>query len=151
MKMSKRIKYRYLRFVVKWRNWRFKIGDNVITGTTKITPYEEKAMRLWKVLVKDEKTKLSYNSNGVRQIEKESIFMILQPGYNNDCIMTLMDVTNDRRNLYELRIPEKHADVVTDYFDYEMERRMKKAEKNKRSLIENDIDKLLEQEENKPQ
>jgi hypothetical protein len=32
-----------------------------------------------------------------------------------------------------------------------MERRMKKAEKNKRSLIENDIDKLLEQEENKPQ
>lgn len=141
-----RLKYKIFRLIIRWRHWRQNFGDKMTPETT-ITPYEEKAMRLWKILVKDENTKLSYNTLGIRQVEKSNIFMILQPGYNNDCILTLMDVTSDRRNLYELRIPSRHAEVVTDYFDFELERRMKKAELNKRTLIETDIDKLLEQEE----
>lgn len=143
---KKTIKIKFFRLIIRWRNWRQSFGDKIVPETN-ITPYEEKAMRLWKILVKDENTKLSYNTLGIRQVEKSNIFMILQPGYNSDCILTLMDVTSDRRNLYELRIPAKYAEIVTDYFDFELERRMKKAESNKRNLIETDIDKLLEQEE----
>ena len=145
--LLRKLKYKYLRLLISWRNWRRNLSDKVMAEPSKISPYGEKAIRLWKILVKDEETKLSYNSLGVRQIEKNNIFMILQPGYNNDFIITLMDVASDRRNLYELRIPFRFAEVATDHFDYELEKRMKKAEKNKRVLIENDIDKLLEEEE----
>ena len=145
-KKLKTIKIKFFRLIIRWRNWRQNFGDKMVPETN-ITPYEEKAMRLWRILVKDENTKLSYNTLGIRQVEKGNVFMILQPGYNTDCIMTLMDCTSDRRNLYELRIPSRHAELVTDYFDFELERRMRKAELNKRNLIETDIDKLLEHEE----
>jgi hypothetical protein len=119
----------------------------MVAERSKLTAYEEKALRLWKILLKDEDTKMSYNTFGVRQIEKKNIFMKLQPGGNNDCIMTLIDITTERRSLYEIHIPQSHADVIIDYFDYELEKRMKKAEINKRIIIETDIDNLLEQEE----
>jgi hypothetical protein len=61
--------------------------------------------------------------------------------------MTIMDVNNDSRSLYEFHIPQKDSDDVCEYFDLEMEKRMRKVENNKRSIIESDIDKLLEQEE----
>lgn len=141
-----KLKYKTFRLLIRWRKWKQSFGDKMIPDS-QVTPYEEKAMKLWKILIKDENTKLSFNTLGVRQIEKSNILLILQPGYNSDSIMTLMDVTSDRRNLCELRIPSKYAEEVCDYFDYELERRMKKSENNKRAIIEKDIDILLEQEE----
>ena len=147
MNSFKKFKYKYLRLRVKWRNFRNSIDDKMVAEKSKLTPYEEKAIRLWKILLRDEDTKMSYNTYGVRQIEKNNVFMTFQSGGNNDYIMTLIDITDERRSLYELHIPLKHADVVSDHFDYELEKRMKRAETNKRAIIETDIDKLLEQEE----
>jgi hypothetical protein len=143
----KRVKYKYLRLRIKWRNWRRSVGDKMVAERSKLTPYEEKALRLWKLLLKDDETKMSFNTFGVRQIEKKNVFMKLQPGGNNDCIMTLIDITTERRSLYEIHIPISHAEIICDQFDYELERRMKKSENNKRILIETDIDNLLEEEE----
>lgn len=142
-----RLKYRWKRLRVVWRKWQRSLNNTITYEQRQITPYEEKAIRLWKILLKDEDTQMAYNTNGVRQIEKESVFMIFQPSGNNDYLMTLVDVTDQRRSLYELHIPQKHADIVCDYFDTEMEKRMRKAESNAMSIIEYDIDKLLEKEE----
>lgn len=143
----KKAKYKYLRLRVQWRNWRSSLGEKMIAEKSKLTPYEEKAIRLWKILIRDTDTKMSYNTTGVRQIEKNNVFMTLQESGNSDHIMTLIDITNDRRSLYELHIPMKHADIASDHFDYELDKRMKKVENSKRKIIETDIDKLLEQEE----
>ena len=147
MNNSTKVKYKYLRLRIKWRNWKRSFGDKMVAEKTKLTPYEEKAIRLWKILLKDEDTKMSFNTYGVRQIEKKNVFMTFQSGYNSEYIMTLIDITDERRSLYELHIPTRHADIVLDNFDYELEKRMKRAETNKRAIIETDIDKLLEQEE----
>jgi hypothetical protein len=147
MSIRYKIKYRILRGLVIWKNWRQSIDNKMEAERSKISPYEEKAIRLWKMLLKDEDTKMSYNSFGVRQIEKENIFMIFQHSGNNDYIMTLMDVNENGRSLYEFHIPPKDSDDVCEYFDLEMEKRMRKVENNKRNIIESDIDKLLEQEE----
>ena len=147
MNNSTKVKYKYLRLRIKWRNWRKSLGDKMVAEKTKLTPYEEKAIRLWKILLKDEDTKMSFNTYGVRQIEKKNVFMTFQSGYNSEYIMTLIDITDERRSLYELHIPTRHADIVLDNFDYELEKRMKRAESNKREIIETDIDKLLEHEE----
>ncbi len=144
----KKVKYKYLRLRIKWRNWRRSLGDKMIAERSKITPYEEKALRLWKLLLRDEDTKMSFNTFGVRQIEKNNVFMKLQvSGASTECIMTLIDITTERRSLYEIHIPSSYAEIISDQFDYELERRMRRAETNKRILIETDIDNLLEQEE----
>lgn len=142
-----RIKYRYKRFLVYWRQWQMSINNTMTSDKRKLTPYEEKAIRLWRLCLKDDNTQMAYNTHGVRQIEKEHLFIVFQPGGNQDYIMTIMDVNNDSRSLYEFHIPQKDSDDVCEYFDLEMEKRMRKVENNKRSIIESDIDKLLEQEE----
>ena len=145
--MKYTIKYRIKILRVYWRKWRRSIDNRMTIERTQITTYEEKAIRLWKILLKDEDTQMNYNTSGVRQIEKDNVLMMFQPAGNSEYLMTLFDVDDTRRSLYELRIPQKESEVVSDYFDTEMEKRMKKAENNKRSIIETDLDKLLEKEE----
>jgi hypothetical protein len=147
LSFKSKMRYLFLRNLVKWRNWRKTIDNKMTAERSVLSPTEEKAIRLWKILLRDEETHMSYNSLGVRQIEKENIFMIFQPGSNSGYIMTLMDVNEESRSLYELHIPPKHSDIVADNFDDELERRMKRAENNKRSIIETDIDILLRKEE----
>lgn len=145
--MKYTIKYRIKILRVYWRKWRRSIDNRMTIERKQITTYEEKAIRLWKILLKDEDTQMNYNTSGVRQIEKDNVLMMFQPAGNSEYLMTLFDVDDTRRSLYELRIPQKESEVVSDYFDTEMEKRMKKAENNKRSIIETDLDKLLEKEE----
>lgn len=142
-----RIKYRYKRALIHWRQWQMSINNTITPDKRKLTPYEEKAIRLWRLCLKDEDTQMAYNTHGVRQIEKEHLFIMFQPGGNNDHIMTIMDVNSNGRSLYEFHIPQKESDYVSECFDLEMEKRMRKVENNKRNIIETDIDKLLAQEE----
>ena len=123
------------------------INNTMTSDKRKLTAYEEKAIRLLRLCLKDEDTQMAYNTNGVRQIEKEHVFIVFQPCGNQDYIMTIMDVNDNGRSLYEFHIPPKDSDDVCEYFDLEMEKRMRKVENNKRNIIESDIDKLLEQEE----
>jgi hypothetical protein len=145
--MKYTIKHRLKRLRVYWRKWRRSIDNRMTVERKPITTYEGKAIRLWKILLKDEDTQMNYNTSGVRQIEKDNVLMMFQPAGNSEYLMTLFDVDDTRRSLYELRIPQKESEFVSDYFDTEMEKRMKKAENNKRSIIETDLDKLLEKEE----
>lgn len=145
--MKYTIKHRLKRLRVYWRKWRRSIDNRMTIERKPITTYEGKAIRLWKILLKDEDTQMNYNTSGVRQIEKDNVLMMFQPAGNSEYLMTLFDVDDTRRSLYELRIPQKESEFVSDYFDTEMEKRMKKAENNKRSIIETDLDKLLEKEE----
>ena len=90
---------------------------------------------------------MAYNSWGIRQIDKENLSIIFKPSGNTDYIMTIIDITDDRKSIYEIHIPTKNADEVCDYFDNEMDRRMREKENTKKSIIGNDLDRLLEQEE----
>jgi acyl carrier protein len=56
-----------------------------------------------------------------------------------DCVEIIMEL----EKILDIVI----TDDVCEYFDLEMEKRMRKVENNKRSIIESDIDKLLAQEE----
>ncbi len=141
------IKYRLKRLKVRWRRWRRSL-ESIKPESAKLTPYEEKGIRLWKMCLKNDDTQMAYNSYGVRQIEKDTLFITVTPHSGSDrYTMTIMDITNQRRCLYELHIDGKDANYVCELFDVEMDKRMKKVENSKRKLIETDIDKLIEEQE----
>ena len=105
--MGYTIKYRIKILRVYWRKWRRSIDNRMTVERKQITTYEEKAIRLWKILLKDEDTQMAYNTHGVRQIEKEHLFIMFQAGGNNDHIMTIKDVNSNGRSLYEFHITQK--------------------------------------------
>lgn len=130
-----------------WRKWRHSLDKSITLENQKLSPYQEKAIRLWRLCLKDNNTKLAYNTLGIRQIEKDNLFITYTPAGNSNYVMTIMDINNDRKNLFEVHIPSRHTEYAGNIFDDEMEKRMRKVENTKRSIIESDIDKLLEEEE----
>lgn len=146
--MAIRLKYRFKRLIVRWRQWKRSLNNSIKSESSKLTPAEEKGIRLWKITIKDEDSELSLNSVGDRQVEKESLFIIVNPQVGSTSVnMTIINITDIGKSLYELRIDGKHAESVIEAFDTEMDKRMRKRENSKRILIENDIDKLIEEEE----
>ena len=85
--------------------------------------------------------------NKIRQIEKDNMVIILTPMNEQDYLMTIMDVDNNKSCLYEIRIGNKNSILLIDLFDNENEKRMLIGQKEKRDTIQNDLDKLLKQQE----
>jgi|Laugrespbdmm15sd_2_1035082.scaffolds.fasta_scaffold53129_2 hypothetical protein len=145
--MALKFKFRWKRIRVIWRRWRRRV-DRFKPDSIQATPYEEKGLRLWKMVIRDEDTQMAYNSEGIRQIEKETLFITVTPNNSIDrYTMTIMDISGSRRSLYELHVEGKSAGVAIESFDDEMQRRMKKVENSKRKLIETDIDKLIQSQD----
>lgn len=134
------------RLIIRYRRWKKRIDNKLSNRNNELDPLEEKSIKLWKLCLKDRSTQLTYNSSGIRQLEKEKIFLIFKPS-GSIHIMTIMDVTKDRKSVYEVHIPDGISKEICDFFDIEMEKRMRQAENNKKSIISDDIDRLIEQEE----
>lgn len=146
------ISWRIKRLKVRWRRFSRRFGASMYHEKEyKISPYQEKAIRLWKMLLKDKECRLGVNSYGVRQIEKGDLLMVFQAanGANDESVLTIMDVTDNGNNLYELHISYKSSCNVCESFDNEMDRRMNDAENIRRSIIETDLDKLLRRQEDR--
>ena len=143
-----KISYRFKRLRVKWRQWRNSIGDTMSFDESKvITPFQEKAIRLWKLVLKDSDSKLAFNTYGIRQVEKGNLLLVFQHNSAGESVMTIMDTKESNNNLYELHIPLKHSICVCDLFDGEMDKRMSNVESKKRFIIETDLDNLIKEEE----
>ena len=145
--MALRFKFRWKRIRVMWRRWKRKF-DSLKPDYSIQTNYEEKGLRLWRMVIRDEDTQMAYNSEGTRQIEKDTLFITVTSNNSIDrYTMTIMDISGSRRSLYELHVEGKSAAMAIESFDDEMQRRMKKVENNKRRLIETDIDKLIQSQD----
>lgn len=145
--IRKKLKFRIKRLLVYWRQWQESLNDSMQKEKIKLSTYEEKSIKLWRLYLKDKDSSLAYNTSGVRQIEKDNVLIILQSSGNLYHIMTIMDVHENGKNLFEIHIPSKESQDICDLFDTELEKRMKKVENNKRKIIESDLDKLLKLEE----
>lgn len=135
-------KYLTINTLLKW------FDTKVTSGETKFTPMQEKAVKLWKLCLKDKKTNMSCSiSNRIRHIEKNNMLIILSPINQLDYLMTIIDIDNSKSCLYEIRITSKLSEDVILSFDTENQKRMMNREEGKRKFIYNDLDKLLLREE----
>jgi len=147
--MKWKLSWRIKRIRVKWRQWRRSINDTIKPGDNIVTPFAEKSIRLWKLLLKDKTSKMGFNTWGIRQIERGNLLLVFQHNPTNESIMTIMDINDNSHNIYELHINIKQSLHVAELFDNEMDKRMNESESKKRNIIETDLDKLLQEEENK--
>ena len=147
--MKWKLSWRIKRIRVKWRQWRRSIDDTIKPGDNIVTPFAEKSIRLWKLLLKDKTSKMGFNTWGIRQIERGNLLLVFQHNPTNESIMTIMDINDNSHNIYELHINIKQSLHVAELFDNEMDKRMNESESKKRNIIETDLDKLLQEEENK--
>jgi hypothetical protein len=145
-----RLKYRMKRFRVHWRRWKSRLDNSITPEENRLlTPMQEKAIKLWRLCLRDREAKLAFNTNGVRQIEKSNLLIVFQHNPSGESVLTIMDINETSKNIYELSVPSKHSSYVCDLFDDEMDKRMSIVESTKRHIIETDLDSLLELQEAK--
>ena len=141
--------YRIKVWRVYWRRWKNSLDNRITPDENKITtPFQEKGIKLWRLCLKDNATKLAFNTTGIRQIEKENLLLVFQHNSSGESVMTIMDINDSNKNIYELNILNKQSNYVCDLFDDEMDKRMSLVEKTKRQIIETDLDNLLVVQEN---
>jgi hypothetical protein len=144
-----KLRYRMKRWRVYWRRWKNSLDNRITPEEYKIvSPFQEKGIKLWRLCLKDNSSKLGFNTNGVRQIEKDNLLLVFQHNPSGESVMTIMDINSSNKNIYELNIPNKQSNYVCDLFDDEMDKRMSLAERTKRNIIETDLDNLLIVQEN---
>jgi len=144
-----KLSYRMKRWRVYWRRWKNSLDNRITPEEYKIvSPFQEKGIKLWRLCLKDNSAKLGFNTNGVRQIEKDNLLLVFQHNPSGESVMTIMDINSSNKNIYELNIPNKQSNYVCDLFDDEMDKRMSLAERTKRNIIETDLDNLLIVQEN---
>jgi len=150
-KTQKRLKFFVLRKFILARNILQNVDDKInryeqINET--LLPIQEKSIRLWKLLLRDELSVISCSMvNKIRQVEKDNMVIILSPMNEQDFLMTIMDVDLTKSCLYEIRMGNKNSLNLIDLFDNENEKRMLMGQNEKRNTIQNDLDKLLKQQE----
>lgn len=146
---EKRFRYFLLRnFVIINRFFR-RIDKRIYNSNErkKIGILEEKSVRLWKLSLKDKDAKIYCSiANGIRQIEKNNMIIILTPITAQDYLMTIMDLDNASR-LYEIALGRESSETVVASFDLENEKRMRHREEERKNSINDDLDKLLFQQE----
>jgi hypothetical protein len=141
--------YRIKVWRVYWRRWKNSLDNRITPDENKITtPFQEKGIKLWRLCLKDSSAKLAFNTTGVRQIEKENLLLVFQHNPGGESVMTIMDINDSSKNIYELNILTKQSNYVCDLFDDEMDKRMSLVESTKRQIIETDLDNLLVVQEN---
>jgi hypothetical protein len=144
-----KLSYRIKVWRVYWRRWKNRLDNSITPDENKIiTPFQEKGIKLWRLCLKDSSTKLAFNTNGVRQIEKENLLLVFQHNTSGESVMTIMDINDSNKNIYELNILNRQSNYVCDLFDDEMDKRMSLVESTKRQIIETDLDNLLVVQEN---
>lgn len=142
------INYRIKRWKVRWRRFMRHFDKGLYPEKEhRISPYQEKAIRLWRMTLKDPSSRLGVSTYGVRQVDRENIVIIFQDFGTDDSILTIMDTNDNGNNLYELHLSKRHSVMVCEAFDDEMNRRMNRVESAKRLLIESDLDSLLKDQE----
>ena len=144
-----KLSYRIKVWRVYWRRWKNRLDNSITPDENKIiTPFQEKGIKLWRLCLKDSSTKLAFNTNGVRQIEKENLLLVFQHNPSGESVMTIMYINDSNKNIYELNILNRQSNYVCDLFDDEMDKRMSLVESTKRQIIETDLDNLLVVQEN---
>jgi hypothetical protein len=79
---------------------------------------------------------------------EQNLLLVFQHNPSGESVMTIMDINDNNKNIYELNILNKQSNYVCDLFDDEMDKRMSLVESTKRQIIETDLDNLLVVQEN---
>ncbi len=136
-------KYVQLRWSLKNFNEKIHYDEN-----PEIQPIQQKSIRLWKLLLRDEESQISCSLvDKIRQIEKDNMLLILSPTNQIDFQLTIMDVDSTKSCLYEIPISGKYSSSLIEYFDNENQRRMVSGQTEKKQSIHSDLDKLISQQE----
>lgn len=146
-KNKRALRFFLIRKWIEFNNWFHKIDRKITVNKHKLTPMQEKAIKLWKVSLKDKDCVLHCSlSTRERQVVSGSILMILSPTGVDHHILTIFDSNDDTKcNFYEIVIPQPQQ--MCEQFDYEMDKRMRQNELERREIIEDIMDTIVRKQE----
>ena len=139
-----KLSYRVKRTYIRWRYFRRFFELRFSPKRESLSPYQHKAIQLWRMMVRNPNVSLQYNTSGVRQLEHNDLMLVFN---ETEFVMTILDLNAHRKCVYEIHIPQQWGEDVITYFDFELSKRMRETEMSKRSIIGDDLDALIRQEE----
>lgn len=138
MKLTKKFKFRLIRFYLKWM-------QNRSSQVVKLDDIQRKSVDLFKLYLRNPETNLVCSlMSGKRHIDVDDVLLILNKtprGY----VLTVIDENKKNSiNCYEVNLPDVTSFELIELFDNKMERRLVNSEASKKGAISKDLDSLIE-------
>lgn len=136
-----KFKQRVYRFLVRWRRFKKKHFKSI---KPEIDETQKKAIQLFFTLMKYKDANLTHSpQSSTRIIETDFVWITVISGLNA-YVMNIIDETiQESPHSHQISIPKEYGFELIDEFDYELERRFRDVETNKRKVIVDDLDKLI--------
>lgn len=128
----------------KWINYKSK-RSNIISGYKTNDPLIEKSIQIWKLCVKQKNSELHFSYlSKARQVKLGEYFlMFTEVGYERGIIKVHYN-SEGCSSYYECYIKKNHLEDVVDYFDLEVEKRMRVIENQNKSKVISSLDSLIQ-------
>jgi len=148
-KNKKVLRFFLLRKWIEFNGWFHTIDKKMTVGHHKLNPMQERAVKLWKLSLKDKDCVLRCSiSTKERHVESGKILMTLTPSATDHYRMSIYDSSdNDNCNFYDVIIPQPHLELTCDQFDTEMNKRMFDKESSRKEIIEDTMETMLRKHE----
>lgn len=132
---------RSYRFFVKWRRFKKKFFN---PQKPEIDETQKKAIALFFALLKHKESVLNHSpQSSTRIIDTDFVWITVTSGFNS-YVMNIIDETRQTSpHSHQINIPKEYGFELIDEFDFELERRFRWVELNKRKVIVDDLDKLI--------
>lgn len=138
MKLTKKFKFRLIRFYLKWM-------QNRSSQVVKLDDIQRKSVDLFKLYLRNPETNLVCSlMSGKRHIDVDDVLLILNKTPRGYVLTVIDENKNNSINCYEVNLPDVTSFELIELFDNKMERRLVNSEASKKGAISKDLDSLIE-------
>jgi hypothetical protein len=130
-----------------FRKWiRFKYKYSKISMTTKIeAPLVERGIKIWKICVRDKKSELNYSLlSKIRQVKLDNFYLVFTEDAYERGTIRIYNFNESCSSYFECYITKINFEEVADFFDTEVEKRVRITDNNNKNILIDNMDKIIE-------
>jgi hypothetical protein len=131
-------------FFRKWINFKYKyskIGKKRIINQ----PLTDRGIKIWKICTKDKRSELNFSYiSKARQIKLGELYLIFTEDEYERGTIKIYNNTSGCNSYFECYINKNNFEDVADYFDLEVEKRIRVIDNHNKNKVLHSMDELIE-------
>ena len=128
----------------KWIKFKYKYSKMSMTPIIE-GPLIDRGIKIWKICVRDKKSELNFSPvSKIRQVKLDNFYLVFtEDGYERGTIR-VYNFNESCSSYFECYITKNNFEDVADFFDIEVEKRIRITDNNNKNNLINNMDKIIE-------
>lgn len=128
----------------KWIRLKYKYS-NISIKPSIDAPLVERGIKIWRLCVRDKKSELNYSLvSKIRQVKLNNFYLVFTEDEFERGTIRIYNTDKSCSSYFECYITKNHFEEVADFFDIEVEKRVRIADNLNKSILIDNMDNIIE-------